>query len=831
VNTRQRAITIEAGLVALCTLGGFWLGVAYTRMPAVISSAAYYQGEMAPSVLLACGRGFTNLARVPDREQDYAALLAFLGQRSDRFDCADLPNDITEVPFTALQAASRYLLLAIGLTWKVSSVSWSGLSYFYGVLYATVAALAYGVARTVLGRGSSIILAAAVITSAAQLGNLPHLRDYLKVPFFLAMLLILLRVAVHPVTSRALVLWSAAAGAVIGVGFGIRFDMVVFLVFFLGAVVLLLPGSPWLQWRSRLMAVAAALAAFFATALPILLAFQLGNNSWHVVILGFADQHEAPFGLRRMYQIGTLYFDGYVAAAVNSFWQRQTGSNALFLLDSPEYGRAGAQYFREIAQTFPADLLARAWACIPAVARLAFDVVPLPVSFPESTAPDRVFDLRMAIASWFLRFVPALPLWPLIVSVGLALWNVRLSLLAVSAWLFFGAVSSLQFQGRHVVHLEVLSLLLVVVALDWVVRTARLAVAARTVLPEPLVRRQSIRGLVNLALVTTGLAVVFVVPLAALRAIQEPVVRDLFESYSAQLPKQASFSTESSGAGMVLARPSLEPPAPSSRLRTQFLAADFDAAKCPFDRVTATIRYASLRPDNNFSRPLAVTIPETGTARAWFAAYDFDDGAGIDRYGFTGLELPAAQLPCLGSLARVERVESLPLLIDAMLPPRWQQGKLYALYERWESDPINPVPRTNYTIPKGMPVRSRIGTRPVVPLGPSIDYRDPIVTIEEDGRIVARGSTNPVGYLASWVSARQSQHVLLVAEGHLNAGGLSIGLEQNRAWAALVQVIEPGPFRVAIEVPSEGEFRPVIANLSGPSRYTRFEIDRIGWLQ
>jgi hypothetical protein len=830
VNDRRRAVTIEAAVVALCMLAAFWLGTAYTKMPAVISTAAYYQGSMAPAVLLACGRGFTNLARVPDRERDYAPLLAFLGQRSDRFECAELPTDITEVPFTPLQAASRYLLLAVGLTWKISGVSWSGLSTFYGVLYAAVAALAYGVARALLGRASSILLTAVLITSAVQLGNLPHLRDFLKVPFFLAMFLILLRVALRPIPPRALVLWSAAAGAVSGVGFGVRFDMVVFLVFFLGAVVLLLPGSPWLQWRSRLMAVAAAVAAFFTMALPILLAFQLGNNSWHVMILGFSDEHESPLGLRRIYQIGTIYFDGYVTAAVNSYWQRQTGSNALFLVDSPEYARAGAHYFREIAQTFPADLLARAWACIPAVARIGVDPVLLPHSFPESSVIDRIFDLRMAVTWRLLRFIPWLPVWPLAASIALALWNLRLSLLAVSAWLFFGAVSSLQYHERHVVHLEVGSVLLIIVALDWLLRRAWQAIVLRTPVSsivEPFARPRLLR----LVFMMAGIALVFIVPLAVLRAIQQPIVRDLFESYSAQLPQGQPFTAQVEDNDVALVTPSSEPPSTSSQLRTQFLAADFDGARCPFDRVTATIRYATSRFDNNFSRMLAVTIPESGTARAWFAVYDYDDHAGGDTYRFTGLELPAAQLPCLSSLARVVRVESLPLLVDAVLPPQWAQAKLYAIYKRWEVDPINPLPRVNYTIPDRMPVRSRIGTRPVLPLGSSIDYRDPIVTIGNDGRIVARGWTDPLGYLASWVSAPQAKHVLLVAEGHLTAGGLTIGLEQNRAWAAQVQVIEPGPFRVAIEVPNEGEFSPVIANLSGQSRYTRFEIDRIGWLQ
>jgi hypothetical protein len=830
VNDVNRAITIDAALAATCMIAGMWLGTAYARMPAVVSSAAYYQGAMAPAVLLACGRGFTNLQRVPDREPEFVPLLAFLEQRSDDFECADLPHDITEVPFTALQAASRYLLLAVGLTWKISGVSWSGLSWFYGVLYGIVAALAYGAARAVLGRTSSMLLAAMLITSAAQLGNLPHLRDYLKVPFFLAILLILLRVAVRPMSSRALLLWSAAAGAITGIGFGIRFDMVVFLAFFLGAVLLLLPGSSWLHWQVRLLAVAAAAAAFVAAALPILLAFQLGNNSWHVAILGFSDQHESPLGLRRMYQIGTSYYDGYVAAAVNSYWQRQTGSTSLFLLDSPEYGRAGAAYFAEIARMFPADLAARAWACIPALARLGFDPVLLPHSFADDSVIGRIFDARLALASQLLRFMPLLPVLPLVVAIGMAAWNVRLSFLAVSAWLYFGAVSSLQYQARHVVHLEVISLLLAIVALEWLVRSAWRAVATRQRAQSFDYRRAAPR-LLRVVFMTAGIAVFFVVPLAALRAIQAPAVRDLFESYSAQLPELQTFSTEALAGDRVLVTPSLAPPSASSRLRTQFLAAEFDGGRCPVDRVTATIRYATSRSDNNFSRQLAVTMPETGTVRAWFAAYDFDDHAGIDTYRFTGLEVPATQLPCLSALNRVERVESLPMLVDAVLPPRWQQGKLYAIFNRWESDPVNPSPRLNYTIPDGLLVRSRIGARPLVPLGTSLDYRDSIVTIESDHRIVARGSTNPVGYLASWVSAPQAKRTLLVAEGHLIAGGLTIGLEQNRAWAAQVQVIVPGPFRAAIEVPNDGEFRPVIANLSGQSRFTRFEIDRIGWVQ
>ena len=829
----KRTFAIEAVLTALCALAGVWLGTAYTRMPDVISTAAYYQSSMAPSVLFACGRGFTNLARAPEQEAELGPLLAFLEQRTDRFDCGQLPPVITEVPFSALQSASRYLLLGIGTAWKITGVSWRGLAWVYGLIYGTVGALAYAVARRVLGRASSLIVVAVFVTSAAQLGELPHFRDYLKVPFFLALFAILLHVVMRPMSTRRLVLWSAAAGAVTGIGFGIRFDMVAFLAFFLGALLVFLPGSLWHQWRWRLLAGAAAVTAFLVMTFPILRAFQLGNNSSHVVILGFADQHESAWGLRRMYQIGTVYYDGYVAAAVNSYWQRQTGSDRLHLLDSPEYGRAGADYLRAIAWMFPADLLARAWACVPALARHSVEPVLLPHALPEGSLAGSLLDLRMSIMSWLTRVLPWLSLMPLVASIGLAAFNVRLSLLAVSAWLFLAAVSSLQFQARHIVHLELVSLLLIGVALDWVVRRAWRVAVGRQTESAPVGRQSLWAAARRVAAVTAALALLLVVPLAVLRAVQAPKVRALYHSYSAGLSEARTFSATPIADNRVLVTLPATLAAGSSSLRTRFVAADFGGSGCGFYLVTATIRYDTARADNDFSRPLTVPVPEAPgeTARAWFASYDFDDPAGIDSHRFAGLELPVAQLPCLVAIAQVDTVEALPLLVDAVLPPRWEDGKLYAIFQRWETDAVNPVPRVNYAIPDGLPVRSRVGARTLAPIRSAIDYQDRIVTMEDDHRIVVSGSTSPLGYLVAWVAAPAARSALLVAEGELVAGGLTIGLERDRAWAEQVQVTTPGRFRVVIEISQDGEYRPVIANLSGQSRSTRFQIDRIGWVQ
>src|SRR5262249_38058047 len=152
-------------------------------------------------------------------------------------------------------------------------------------------------------------------SAASQLNNLPHLRDYAKAPYLVITLLVLGYVVTRPLSRRALTSWCAAIGAWIGIGFGIRFDVGPYLAFFVVAMVIFRSGSLRAEWPVRLTAGAVACASFLVVASPILRSFELGNNSWHVVLLGLSARHDGGLGVEQsVYDSGPLYNDSYVTA-------------------------------------------------------------------------------------------------------------------------------------------------------------------------------------------------------------------------------------------------------------------------------------------------------------------------------------------------------------------------------------------------------------------------------------------------------------------------------------------------------------------------------------
>lgn len=829
MNDQRRRRWPDAVLTALCLTAGLWIGTRYTSLPQVISEAAFYQGSMAPAVMFACGRGLTNIERSDYTAEEVAPLLAFLELRRDRIDCSEVPVVRNRAPFGSLQSASRYLILSIGMAWRATEISWSGLSWFCGVIFGVVGALSYRIARAMLGRPLSLIVTALLLTSPAQLDNLAHLRDYSKVPFFLGMFLMLLQVVVRPVPARTLVGWSAAAGALTGIAFGVRFDALVFLWFFIGAVLVFTPGSIRQNWRPRLAAAAAALAAFVVVALPILLAFQLGNNSWHVVILGLSDAHEEFLDLRRSYyQLGAIYNDSYVSAVINAFWQRRHGAGPLLLLDEPAYAQAGFEYFLQVARTFPADLLLRVWAGLLQLSRMAFDYWgPPPEAVPTDGLIFRIAVLRTAGVAWVGSAIPGITLLPLVVPIALAAFSLRLSLLAITAWIFFGAMSSLQFQTRHVVHLELVSLLFTALAVVGATRAARAVFEYR-----PHRRSAYVRGALTVAAVAALTAVVVVAPLHAMRLVQAPRVRAQFTEYERHLGPPLPIASMVAHHGTRLIAPVEKPDLPPPlTLRRQFYAAGLGGPGCDFEELIATVRYESSSPSYDLSHPLAIRTPLTGTlTHAWFVTYDLQGADGHYWYRFAGLEVPAHLAPCVVSLARADTQQD--LLVNATLPPHWEHGRLYSILNRWEPNPEPPFP-TTYTFPPDKRVRITELQRRFAPLERATDYVHRNAWLGPDGRVAVDGSPASVTYLVSWLPVSTSGKTLLLAEGDLMSGGLAIGLERNGEWVGQVVVIRPGPFRAVIEVPQGTDVRPVIAN-NRPGAWstrTRFQIDRIGWIQ
>src|SRR6185436_13700026 len=127
--------------------------------------------------------------------------------------------------------------------------------------------------RLAMGRALAAAAALAIMVSALHLGNLPGLRDYAKAPFILGLLLIAAHLAARSGRPRSPAVLAAIFGATLGIGFGFRNDIVVVVPVFVVALLLWDRPRDAGAVRSRLAALAAAVAAFAICAWPILSAY------------------------------------------------------------------------------------------------------------------------------------------------------------------------------------------------------------------------------------------------------------------------------------------------------------------------------------------------------------------------------------------------------------------------------------------------------------------------------------------------------------------------------------------------------------------------------
>jgi hypothetical protein len=642
----------------------------YVAIPAVARGAAFYQEAMGPSVMWACGRGFVGTAAFEQQDTPPAhALTAFLARSVDRLDCSDLPSAIGPEPLTPFQQGTRYLLLAIGTMWRIRGVSWSGLSPLYALLFGVVNATAYLVMRA--GMGRPIALGAAVIltTSPIQLINLPHLRDYMKVPFFVFTLLAISILAVRPTTSRALIIWAAGVGAVLGVGAGFRMDVNQYLALFCVVVVLFLPGAIREHLTIRLVAVSVSIGAFALTAAPILWSLRSGSNFWHVVLLGFASVHDDALGIRSpIYRVATLYDDSLISNTVNAYQGRIAGAVTIARLATNEYAAACAAYYRAIASVFPSDIVLRAWAAVYQVLWMPFTA--LSFGAPADVGVGglvRLYRWR-GDALWLAGHL--MPWLPVAGVAALARVELRIAILVAACVIVFAGVTSLQFQLRHAFHLELLPIFLFGCAAEMGMHAAR----------NVALRRPGgwTTGWGRVAIFAAALALLAVAPVAALRAYQQPNAEALLSRYLNDATVAIAARAEPLGEGRVRFALDGVTGGEGVAIPSQLLVVALSHAACGVPRAHVTIRYTAAA-GIDFSRNADVAIPASDADRAHLLIPVIGPPADPrePQFQVAGLEMPESEAGCLREIRVLAHPRRFDLLLDASLPQGWQQQRLY----------------------------------------------------------------------------------------------------------------------------------------------------------
>ena len=664
----MREPIVIAALVALATFAG----ARYVRtFRGGGERPSFYQEMFAPAVMQVCGRGFVNVT-----ERNLPSLEAFLATRTDAFDCHVLPAVVTSIPLTPMQQVHRYLLMAASACWRVLGVRWSALDWLTGGLFALTTVALYLACRLAAGTIVSVVLSMLAIMSPLQLANLPHIRDYSKAPFFVATGAALVWL-MTPRRPKRIVALAIAIGVLLGFGMGFRTDVMLYFVPCVAGLLACSPEASASPWRVRVTAVAVFVTAAVAVAWPILRTYSEGQNLWHVALLGLATPFDGPehLGIRRsLYDFGDQYLDQYIHSVVNNYWMRvHHGSVSTSAL----YATSSGEYYRRLFLTFPADFATRAWAAV-----LRSFAVPVDLNAVRAVpfGISAEWLRRLFWSRWwvFSRLQPlALPM-VMVVAVALSARRRLAAVFLVAFVVLSAGVTSLQFEGRHNFHIELIAYWIFAAACGGLVTIVsgftHQSVAASS--------RRDVRMMPAVGFALSLVAAV-VLPIVVLRAYQSRTVSALLGAYDSAPVSPIDVHERTSEGVTHFEMPSLNPTSAESSTQVLVTTLDADSCRRPLD---LTFRYANdVRGMPAFTRLMQVDLGASGRqTKVIFPAY-FTNVQFEGRVSFVGLEFSDTDRRCIRSVSRFSDPDAFALLLTTTLPGDWRTQLLYQRLESIES--------------------------------------------------------------------------------------------------------------------------------------------------
>lgn len=639
--------------VLLC-IGTWWGDRAVRSFEAIGGAPSFYQAEFAPAALFACGQGLRN----PDAATA-VVLEPFLKMRVDGVSCGQLPRAAGVGGLDAFQNTQRYLELTVGETWRMVGVSWSRLSILNGILFGLVSALTYGIYRLALGRTLAIAGMVPVFLSTPNLNLVPHLRDYAKGPFLLAVIGIMGMLVMRRRGATAIVALSALAGAIVGFGLGFRTDLMIALPPFVVVAACLIPDA---SFRVRAAAVAAFVTAFVIIALPLLTQYSRGNNIGPVAILGLMSPFDGALRVEpSLYEYGGQYNDSLAFSIVNSYAVRVQGRHQGVDLATPEQASASMAYLFELGRTFPADVVTRILAACRTTIRYFLDSSLEPPAWLHASAFPAIYRVRGAV-SWRLAplAIPAILLGTILVSTV----TPRAAWLIVVVLLTFAGGSAIQFHERHFFYLQFV---------PWMVFGFLVQAGLDARDPGRRAQVHWRRGAVFAMAVgaTCGAAV------WATRVYQQRSAATLFAGYAAAPREPIALVAHAAADDRVrLTTDMWMAPLPSGspRVATRFVAVRLNGRTCGATALPITLRYTSSLPELDFSETVTVPLDDKAAPSTLFVpAFDRPD----DSSRFRGFEVARAHAGCVDGVFDVHGLERAPVLLTTSLPPGWSSRPLY----------------------------------------------------------------------------------------------------------------------------------------------------------
>lgn len=642
-----RRIAVDLLIAAVLFAGSsVWADRFWNAWIAEGGKPVFYQSYFEPAVMVACGHGFV-ISQVPRP----APLDDFIFERRDSFECGEIPPGLPLGTKGLYQGAWRYLLTTVGAAWWLMGISWSGLAPLFGLFFGAMVGLSYGVFRLGMGRALATIGAVFMALSTLNLLNLPHLRDYSKAPFTVALVLVVGLLITRPLRRRTVLWLAAACGGVLGLGYGFRTDSLVNIPVPVVALFGFLPGGLTRNLRLKAVAAALFLATFMAISWPITSSvYSSGGCQWHVALLGLQSPFDNVLRVRPApYDFGHVYSDGYIDRTINGYRWRHQPDVPQLVFCSADYDAQSLAYYRSIVTTFPADMITRAYSSVLQMVELPFFQFQPPISgwWP------RLYAVRARLLEPNHRWGLAAAAVAVVIA-GAA--SLRLGLALLVFVVYFGGYPAIQFQQRHYFHLEFAGFWVV----GFVLQQA-FDFASRwrgSGFDWPAVSR----GLIKSAAVSAAMGMLLVLLLVGARWYQVREAVALLSTYIAA-PRERIAA----------------PAAPLEGLGPddwpQMIEVDLVAAACG-DRPSVTFRYDRSDPGVDFTRTVTISHPSSaaGVTRVFQPVFQ----------NYRGLDLSTDAPDCLAGVYRVTDVRPFEMLLGAVLPPDWESRPLYQRLVDWE---------------------------------------------------------------------------------------------------------------------------------------------------
>jgi hypothetical protein len=611
---------------------------------------------------------------------------------------------------------SWYLTHLTSWFWSVAGISWRALILPLALAFGISITLVYGIFRLAMSPAIATAGALAMATSLLQLSSVLPIRDFAKAPFVLGAVLILGLLVRRALSVPKTLGLAALYGIVVGLGLGMRADVLLCVPPFVVAVLLFLPGHLVKTLRLRVATLAVFFVVFMIAWSPVRSGYSGGSATPHWIYLGMQSSWNELLGVSSpTYDIGHFYADSW---GIITSWSQATRRDGIS--DWSEIGwssLAARRLLEAVVRTFPADVIVRAYAATFAVLDLPFTPIATgPEPGPGSSLAPNLLQLGITEYGW-ARFyewraaaqhalVGTGPLWALAAILIVSARSPRLGVFLALFVAYFAGVNAIQFHPRHYFFWEFMGLW----ALGFVVQSAwtagrRLFARWRSGSLDWRRRpgRTALLPVGRAVLAVGGVAAVGVAILAGARSYQQERVGQMFSylAHAERLPVATTLTDSDKTTGWALAQ--LDGPlnpggtvnwtqggAPGNmQMTTSYVLAEFDELRCTAPTIRLTVRYEGINP--NYPPLFGWTYeysPYPTTERALgligVPIYEIDWPAGGISQRFIGVDMPREQAACFRGLYRVQDIGTLPVLVAARLPSGWESLPHYQVFTDWE---------------------------------------------------------------------------------------------------------------------------------------------------